>query len=189
MIKKYEYNTIFEEYVSLLRNILLFSENRPYPLYESIINYNNDTINHYKGLLVWESYKYYKTILEPDPNLPPNEYNEKIGYFVVPEFGEVTIIPNLEYKQTITISFDTYVEPDFDPFQVKIIKTIDWFTNKHSYIIEQLINGLQLSDRTNLYSHIYGITPPIPTKTSYIRRSITIQLRYCFCGQGRCSNI
>jgi len=178
----YDYYLVFEEYGSRLRDLLLNGNDRPYPLYESYNDLVNDAYNTYKGLLVWESAKYYKTVVDANQvtQIPRDDYQKIVGYFIVPEFSNVDIIPNFEYKQLIVISFDTCVEPDFDPFQKKVIQTIDWFINQHKLLIEMLNEGFLLSDNRSIIAHISNISRPIiSANSSYVRRSVTITLRYC----------
>jgi len=178
----YDYLMIFEEYGSRLRDVLLNSTERPYPLYESYETLTNDSYDKYKGLLVWESARYYKTVIDAGitNQIPRDDYQKIVGYFIVPEFSSVDIIPNYEYKQLIVISFDTCIEPDFDPFQKKIIQTIDWFINQHKLLIEMINEGFTLSDNRHLITNVSNISKPIiSANSSYVRRAVTITLRYC----------
>lgn len=184
-MSSYEYLKIFNEYGATLRDLLLNCPDRPYPLYELLDDYNSNLQDKYKGLLVWDSYRYYKTVVDANQivQVPQDQLQRVIGYFIVPEFSRVDIIPNFEYKQLVVISFDSCVEPDFDPFQKRIIEVIDWFLNKHNEVIEKINCGFELSDSRRLYANVVQVSNPIiATNSSYVRRSVTITLRYCGVG-------
>jgi len=181
MSQCYEYMSIFREYGSKLREMFISSPDIPYPVYETRSEYEQSSAD-FKGILVWKTQQYYYSIVEPDPSLGSEEFTNDVGFYIIPEFGEVNIIPNLEYKQTIVITFDFNSEPDFDPYQSKMMYMIDWFLNKHAELIESIDNGLQLSTGTRLFCHVEMVSPPITDISNYIRRAVTLTVRYCKCG-------
>ena len=176
----YNYGLIFQEYGSSIRELLLNDNTKPNVVYESKPETPQET---YYGLLVWQAQKYYN-IISPDNNdaQGADEYANDVGFFIIPEFGDVSIIPNLEYKQIVAIPFDSNTDPDYDPYGIKIITFIDWFINKHAELIERI--NYVLSDDTRLFSHLSHISKPIYDTGSslLVRRSVLITLRYCKCG-------
>ena len=173
----YNYYPVFQEFGSRLREIILYSVDRPYPVYETYSEYQNDASS-FKGILVWESYKYYK-----DAEEGGTAFSSDVGFYIIPEFGQVNVIPNYEYRQTIAITFDSNCEPDFDPYQKKIIIYIDWLINKIHNEVERLNEGYILSTGAVMYCNIQGISNPIyaTSNSSYVRRVLTLVCRMCQC--------
>jgi len=171
----YNYYPIFHDFGSRLRNLILLSADKPYPVYEDYNEYMNDPSS-YKGMLVWESYKYYK-----DAESGSSTYTNDVGFYIVPEFGEVTVVPNYEYRQTIAITFDSNSEPDYDPYQKKIILFIDWFMNAIYDEVEELNTGVILSTGARMYCHIQSVSNPIIAKSVYVRRTLVMVCRVCHC--------
>jgi hypothetical protein len=166
----------------------------PYPIYETTEQYINDTWSgKFKGLVSWGAMPS-NIFLTIDPDAVDNTvyyseggldfYNNDFGFYVVPNFGNVKVIPNVEYNQTVAIAFDTNSSPDYDPYGSKIIAQINWFINKHKVLIEELNKELELSDGRKVWVMLEGITDPRPTQgsnSSFVRRTITYTLRYCNC--------
>ena len=173
----YQYYNIFQEFGRKIRSILLDSPDRPYPLYETRADFDADTVHTYKGILVWESYRYYKDAEDDNQN---TQFYTDVGYYVVPEFGEVTVVPNYEYRQLLVVTVDSNSEPDFDPFQKKAITFIDWFMQKIRDEVE-LNKGFVLSSGAKMYVHITGVSRPIITRSVYVRRAVTLIARLCSC--------
>ena len=178
----YSYLDIFNTYVGKITEILLNNnlEDKPYPIYSNKDDYNNDSENDFKGLLVFNATKYYAGFTGADTN--SDVYDDTIGFYVVPEYGEATIRRNIEYQQVITYTFDSNSEPDYDPFQDKIIREINWFINVHKQVVDDV--NLTLPSGITLYGNIDHISKPIyvPENTTYVRRTIVVVLRYCMCG-------
>lgn len=174
-----EYLSIFQNYGSQLRDILLTSADRPYPVFETRQAYEASNA-HFKGILVWHSQQYYQSINLTTP-ATSNEFTNDVGFYVVPEFGQVNIIPNYEYKQLVVVTFDSNSEPDFDPFQARIIKFIDWFLNKHEDLIATLNGHYDLPSGTRLWASVTNISKPISSRSNYVRRAVTLTVRYCRC--------
>ena len=175
----YKYFKIFQDYGTHIRNIILNDTEKPNIVYEIKPDVPDET---FYGLLVWQAQQYYNIISSDNSNTQQaDDYANTVGFFVIPEFGDVDIIPNLEYKQTIVINFDSNTDPDYDPYGSKIIEFIDWFINKHAEVVEQI--NYTLSDSTRLFSFISHISKPIYNTGSSIlvRRSVLITLRYCRC--------
>lgn len=174
----YNYNRIFQEYGSSIRNIILNDVTKPYIVYETKPEVPEES---FYGLLIWQTQKYYNVISPDVDTQEADEYANDVGFFIVPEFGDVTIVPNVEYKQIVVMTFDANTDPDYDPYSAKIINFIDWFINKHAYVIENI--NYRLSDSTRLFAMISNITKPSYNTGSSIlvRRSVLITLRYCRC--------
>lgn len=201
-VPEYLYGAIFEQYGKKLEELLLDSNEdtkSPYPIYASREAYDADTISEFKGILVWDAQRYYSG-LTADP-ADYESYPNDVGFYIVPEFGNVSIIPNVEFKQYITISFDSNSEPDKDKYGVKIIQIINWFVNRHERLIEALnielitsmvvldVNGEPILDdqgntipvKKPLWSMLDSISKPIYSNSIYIRRNVTEVVRYCRC--------
>ncbi len=183
-VAEYLYEAVFEEYGKAIREILLNDVDIPYPLYETREAYDADTTSDFKGILVWHAQRYYAGLSDDPSNY--DEYCNDVGFFVVPQFGSVRIIPNVEFKQFITLSFDSSSEPDKDPYGSKAVKLINWFINKHLELIEAVTNQVQLPTNVQdefkpLWSMMDGISDPIYSNSIYIRRNVTEIVRYCRC--------
>ena len=178
----YEYFQIFDNYVRLINNILLDNSdpNKPFPIYASKDDYDNDTDNDFKGIVVYNAQKYYAGFsgLDNDSDV----YDDSVGFYVIPEYGEANIRRNVEYHQVITYTFDSNSDPDYDPYQNKIIMEINWFINKHKQVIDDL--NYNLPNGITLFGNIEQISKPIyvPENTTYVRRVVVVSLRYCMCG-------
>jgi len=174
----YNYNKIFQEYGSEIRNIILNDTSKPFLVYETKPDVPDAP---FYGMLIWNTQQYYSTIYEADSTENSTTYLNDIGFFVVPEFGDVKIIPSVEYRQTITMAFDTNTDPDFDPYGSKIIEFIDWYINRHLELVENL--NFTLSNNTRLFCMLSNISKPIYGRGSslLVRRSVLITLRYCRC--------
>jgi len=178
----YSYGEIFDTYLRLVTNDIILNNDdpdKPYPIYANREKYDEDTENEFKGLVVFNSQKYYAGFIGAEDT---DEYDVNIGFYVIPEYGEVSIRRNIEYRQIVTYTFDTNSDPDYDPFQVKIIKEIDWFINRHKEIVEDI--NLNLPSGNVLWANIEQISKPIyvPENTTYVRRTVIVSLRYCMCG-------
>jgi hypothetical protein len=173
----FEYGSIFSLLGSAVREILLNDTERPYPIYEAREAFDADAENRYKGMVVWNSQKYYAGLVTPTSDTTTVQ---DVGFFVVPEFGDVQIIPNVEFKQILSVSFDTNSEPDYDPFGAKIVQVISWFINKYNQNLTDIQIELPNTGQ-KLFSHITTISRPIFTSglTVYVRRSVIITNRYC----------
>jgi|GEM_PF-4879122 len=177
----YEFYQIFESYGQQIRDILTTDPTCPYPIYETISDYRNDVSHNFKGILVWNAQKYYSTV---DATEGSEGYKNDIGFFIVPEFGNVSITPNVEYRQTVMVVFDVNTDPDYDPYSVKAIKLIDWYINRHYDLIEDINNQIILpTTNRHLYAQLDSISNPIYNTNSpvYLRRVVTHILRYCSC--------
>jgi hypothetical protein len=178
----YGYYEIFDNYVRLINGILLDNTDplKPYPIYDNKDDYNNDTENDFKGLIVYNAQKYYAGFTGADTN--SDVYDDTIGFYVIPEYGEATIRRNIEYVQVVTYTFDSNSDPDYDPYQNKILAEINWFINKHKQVVDDV--NLRLPDGIYLYGNVDHISKPIyvPENTTYVRRVVVVSLRYCLCG-------
>jgi hypothetical protein len=177
----YSYLDIFNAYGGKVTEILLNNslEGKPYPIYASRNEYDNDTTNDFKGLLVFNATKYYAGFIGADTT--SGVYDETVGFYVIPEYGETQIRRNIEYQQVITYTFDSNSELDYDPYQEKIIREIDWFVNAHRTIIDEV--NFTLPTGITLYGSVDHISKPIyvPENTTYVRRTVVVVLRYCMC--------
>lgn len=176
----FEYEGIFDLLGRTFRTILLETSTRPYPIYETRELYDDDTDSSYKGILVWNAQKYYSGLKRTRED---GDYTPDVGFYVIPEFGDVSIIPNIEFKQVVLVSFDSNSDPDVDPFGSKIIKFISWFLNA----VSDEINKDELVLATGgqqLYVHTSSISKPIYNDglSLYVRRSVTYFVRYCRMG-------
>jgi len=195
----YEYASIFTMLGTAIRELLI-SQEGPYPIFESWNEYaiaknNSETSFDFGGISVWNTQKYYAGSIEyfgdtgvfegsADITTPGADYiTRDVGFFVVPEFGNVSIIPNMEFRQIVTVAFDTNSEPDYDPYGMKIIQYIDWFLNAYT---EKITNAEIHLPNTGqkLYNFIGGISRPTfnSALSVYVRRSVTITIRYCRAG-------
>ena len=177
----YEFYNIFDTYGREIRTILLNDATIPYPIYETMDAYHADHSNDFKGMVIWNAQRYYSTV---DASPGNNDFKNDVGFFVVPEFGQVTITPNVEYRQTIMMVFDVNTDPDFDPYSTKTMRLIDWYVNRHHALIEDISSQITLpgTNRT-LWAQLDSISEPIYNSSSpvYLRRVVTHILRYCQC--------
>lgn len=190
----YLYNDIFNECGAIIRTLLLNPTSiitqptntatntaNPFPVYETRDAYDADIINDFKGILVWYAHKYYSSMSSSDtPDL--DGYRADAGFYVVPSFGDVFIIPNIEYKQMLAVTFDTNTDLDHDPYGSKITNFISVFVNNVYGTLERYGNELEVGDSRPLYTRIARITKgAIVPHTVYERRTVLIELRYCQC--------
>ena len=152
--------------------------------------------NTFKGLLIWDLQRYYNnnpmfpvrssvsTGTWEDTSLQSVESpSNSVGCFIVPSFGQVSIIPNREYKQNITITFDSNASIDADPYGMLTMEYIDWFINANHQIVSVINQSFVLPESgTETYVLLQSISDPIYSAgTSYVRRAVTLTLRYCSC--------
>ena len=185
----YLYSDIFQECGAKLRTLILDPtsiltdpENsaNPYPVYETRDAYNADTTNDYKGILVWYAHKYYASMASGSPEL--EGYTADAAFYIVPSFGDVVIVPNIEYRQMLAITFDTNADLDHDPYGTKITKFISVFVNNIFGTLEKYGNELQIGGTRPLYTRVVRISKgAIVPSTIYERRTVLIELRYCQC--------
>jgi len=103
----YFYDNILKNYLNDVRTKILINnsyDDKPFPIYESIDDYNNDTESEFKGLLVWLAQRYYAGFENNENN---DVYDNSIDFYIVPEIGKVKILRNVEYSQLISYTFDT----------------------------------------------------------------------------------
>ena len=179
----YGFYDIFDSYLRLVNNSILLNNDdptKPYPIYSNREDYDNDTTHNFKGLIVYNAQKYYAGFSGLTTN--SSVYDETIGFYVIPEYGEASVRRNIEYYQVVTYTFDSNSDPDYDPYQNKIIKEINWFINKHKQLIDDI--NFNLPNGVVLYGNIEHISKPVyvPENTTYVRRTIVVSLRYCICG-------
>ena len=130
-------------------------------------------------MLVWHAARYYTFIA--DVTAPDVEFKSDVSFYVVPTFGHVTIVPNIEYKQIITIAFDSNSDADHDPYGSKITKYISNFVNNNAKVVEKYGNEVSLTSGRTLYITLESISEPIYSQSKYVRKVVTIALRYCSC--------
>jgi len=168
--------TIYGQYLdALITNNTLY--NKPYPIYNNVTDYINDTVNDYKGYLVWDIEKYYKGTLITDLQ---GQGVDGVGLFVLVEFGSVTTVHPIEFRQEVLIHFDTLLEKD--RFGSKQLEEINWFINAHKKLVEDVNFDLGYK-RPVLYIQMSNISKGIVNEkyASYYRRTILYVLRYCLC--------
>jgi len=173
----YQVFDIFRVIGETVRDLFLNDPSIPYPVYETREEYDADDSHPYRGILVWDAQRYYQSISDDSDTA----YTNDVGLYIVPEFGQVDIIPNVEYKQLLVCTFDTNSDPDFDPFGDKVLRMIDWYVNKMHDIVE--ISGVDLPSGSKLWVMLDSISEPIFNTKSpvYVRRAVTHVLRYARC--------
>ena len=177
----YEYFDIYDNYLRYVNNLLLNNSDnsKPYPIYSNRDDYDNDNTNDFKGILVYNAQKYYAGFTGTDTT--NSEYNENTGFFVIVEYGDAQINRNIEYTQMVFYTWDSNSDIDYDPYQNKIIEEINWFINKHKLLIDDI--NFVLPNTVKLYANVEHISKPIyvPENTTYVRRVVSVILRYCIC--------
>lgn len=197
----YLYDQVFNECGEAIRKLLLAPTSgtfeptiiqadtpNAFPVYETREEYDADTTNTYKGILVWNALKYYASMVDPEDRV--DSYYANAGFYVVPSFGDVVIVPNVEYKQLLAITFDSNADIDFDPYGSKITKFISVFINNVNVTLEKYVTSGNNNvspfwiDEQNrpLYVRVSRISKaqPVPD-TTFERRIVMIELRYCHC--------
>lgn len=190
-----DYFAIFEKYGELLHKLFTYHADvsavvttpPPFPVHGTTNEYDADTTSSFKGMLIWDAQRYYsgKDMLPVDSD---NTNDAVIHFFVVPNFGATTVVPNVEYKQRITMLFDSNSNPDSDPYGFKIARYIDWFINANTELVTANDGYFALTDDAGvtirrLYIMLDSISEPIYTRNSiYVRKAVNITLRYCRCG-------
>lgn len=169
---------IFERVISRVRDLFLYDPSIPYPVYETRADYDADTINTYKGILVWDAQRYYNAIEEASTS---GDYTNDVGLYIVPTLGQIEIVPNVEFRQVLVCSFDTNSDPDYDPFGDKLLRMIHWYVNRMRDIVE--LSGIDLPNGAKLWVMLDEVSQPIFDNKSpvYVRRVVTHVMRYCQC--------
>lgn len=186
----YAYSEIFNTYGAKLRTIIVDPASiitepemaaNPHPIYESQVAYDADDDHLYKGMVVWHAQRYYAAV-DRDKTDDAIGYDANAGFYVIPTFGSVHMIPNIEYKQTVALTFDSNGALDQDPFGTKIVGVIDTLVNNNYKAVEQYGNEVELADGRKLYIRLVTISDPINIATStFTRRTAVLELRYCHC--------
>jgi len=179
----YFYDNILKNYLNDVRTKILINnsyEDKPFPIYESVDDYNNDTESEFKGLVVWLAQRYYAGFENNENN---EVYDNSIDFYIVPEIGRVKILRNVEYSQLISYTFDTNTSTDKDPTGLRQIEFINWFINKHKEFFEEEPYTLNEELNVKTWIQTINISKPIyvPSNTIYLRRVVLVQLKYCFC--------
>lgn len=158
--------------------------------------YDSKARNPIKGLLIWDAQRYYNnnnifpvrsssttgTWTETSV-IDPGSVALSVGCFIIPSFGQVTIVPRIEYKQNITITFDSNSDPNFDLYGSFTMEYIDWFINANHLLVNdaQFCFPIQESN-VQTYIMLQSISEPIYSPNSgFVRRAVTLTLRYCNC--------
>lgn len=211
MACEYNYASLYDVYMQKINEIFLGGYNaldpisdfnkpefakyndRPVKVYSDGPTYVQDCTTYYSannkrpyfGFIVWDSKRYYDATYIQDiyKEYDVNNTSQGIypmGLWIVPEFGQARIA-RPEYKQTVTISFDTFTDPDYDRFGVKSLTLIDWFMTINKEEFEDV--DCILPSGTPYYVTTDLVTGPIYNDKvgNYQRRTITTSLRYCIC--------
>lgn len=152
--------------------------------------------NPIKGLLVWDTQRYYSNnemfpvssssttgTWTETTEIDPGSVALSVGCFIIPSFGQVTIVPRIEYKQNITITFDSNSDPDFDLYGSFTMEYIDWFINANHLMVNSFNNYFPIQEsNVQTYIMLQSISEPIYSPNSgFVRRAVTLTLRYCNC--------
>ena len=186
----YLYNSVFTECGQIIRTLFLdpvsiitdpLNSPNPYPIYETREDYDADTVNSYKGILVWQAHAYYASMANPSTT-QANSFTSDAGFYVIPSFGDVTIVPNVEYKQMLALTFDSNASLDYDPYGTKISNYISVVVNNIYRTLEQYGNELIVNGQRPLFIRLAKISKGSPVTTSTFERRIALfEMRYCQC--------
>lgn len=188
---QYLYSDIFNTCGALIRTLILdptsiitdpVNFSNPFPVYETREEYDADTTNSFKGILVWYTHRYYAAMANTLPT-GIDEFSSNAGFYVVPNFGDVIIAPNIEYKQMLAVTFDTNADLNFDPYGSKIVSYINAFANNVYHTLEKYGHELQVGNNNRaLFTRLVRIAKgTIVPQSTFERRIAIFELRYCQC--------
>lgn len=166
---KINVDDLYRDIGKLIEDIIVYNNNFPFKCYLDVQDYLSDNINWYKGLLIWESNKYYKT------ELLNNLESGDVGFFIIPEFSDIDVLFYQEYSMTISIMILTNVEKD--RFSSNLMIMSDYIINKIKDEFKITMNS------QGIYIKRINISKVIPDNnySSFYKRTLLITISKCIC--------
>lgn len=160
---------LYKEIGRMIEDIIIYNLDFPYKCYLDINNYRNDVINDYKGLLIWETNKYYKI------ELLNNLESANVGFFIIPEFSNINVNFYQEYSLTLDLIVLSNIEKD--RFSYNLMIMTDYIVNK---IKDEVKNNL---NPDGIYIRKIDVSKPIldGNYSSFVKRNILITFIKCIC--------
>jgi len=167
---------IFDKFLRDIEQNIFLSSYSPYPVYNNIEDFINDTTSEYKGLLIYDVIKYYLGDIIKEIR---DNYDIYPDFFIIVEYGDIQIRNNFEYYQNLLISVDSYYSRD--KYGTKQLKIINYIVNRYRELYEKS-SGYYISG-VNIYTKLFKISNIIINEkyNQYFRRSINFWIRYCVC--------